>query len=82
MLGLGDSKDVVSLSVIEDRSTVEIEMRETAALWVGLNCPKATLVDKFQVIKLANEAVDKVRRRESRELPWCGKRRKKAATSG
>jgi len=43
------------------------------------HCPKATLVfDKFHVIKLANEAVDKVRRRESRELPWCGEQMKKS----
>ena len=39
LLGLGESWEVVSLGVSEDRSTVEIEVRETAALWVGLKCP-------------------------------------------
>jgi hypothetical protein len=34
------------------------------------------IANKFPVIKLANEAVDPVRRRASRELPWCGERRK------
>ena len=42
------------------------------------HCPKATLVfDKFHVVKLANEAVDKVCRRASRELPLCGERRER-----
>lgn len=43
------------------------------------HCPEATLVfDKFHVIKLANEAVDEVRRRESRDLPWCGEQMKRS----
>ena len=39
LLVLGESWEVVSLGVGEDRSTVEIEVRETAVLWVGLRCP-------------------------------------------
>ena len=39
LLGLGESWEMVSLSVSEDRSTVEIEVCGTAALWVGLKCP-------------------------------------------
>jgi len=43
------------------------------------HCPGAKLVfDKFHVIKLANEAVDRVRRRESSELPWCRESMKKS----
>lgn len=56
----------------------------SAAYWSAVqeHLPKAALVfDRFHIVKLANEAIDEVRRGIQNTLIWLGRRRSKASAT-